>query len=185
YAVMGWLAAAQSLIIAAAHKVVGGIFQFFAFTGEPMFQVAQALFPHGKAEEIRRFKVILPIMGCILGVVIGAIAVAATLAFPNLFTNEPQVVMESLKVMWPFFFSLMLIIPSRTMQGLVVAEQDLAFYAGLMAVNAVLFAGAVAMFAINSTGPYMIMWWLHVAFYVINNIQFAMRIGQQRKLQTA
>jgi hypothetical protein len=44
----------KGTVVAAAHKVAGGLFQFFAMCGEPMFQGAQALMPRDCKEPERR-----------------------------------------------------------------------------------------------------------------------------------
>jgi len=180
YAVMTAVANMQGVVVAAAHKVAGGLFQFFAMCGEPMFQGAQALLPRDSEESVKVFVAALSVVGVVVGVAAGLIAVATTLFAGRLFTSDPGVLAEAAKVSAPLFLSLMLIIPSRTFQGLVVAQSDLGFYAGITAVDAVLFAAAVYYSSTVLGAGYVGMWWVHVGLWVVNVSQFALRVGLKK-----
>lgn len=64
-------------------------------------------------------------MAASMGLLTGVLSVATILFGAGIFTSDTRVHVEMAKLVAPVFLSCLLIIPSRTLQGLVVANDDL------------------------------------------------------------
>ena len=64
-------------------------------------------------------------MAAAMGLLTGVLSVATILFGAGIFTSDARVHVEMAKLVAPVFLSCLLIIPSRTLQGLVVANDDL------------------------------------------------------------
>jgi len=181
YGVMTWVANVEGVVVAAAGKVIASVFQFLAFCGEPMFQTMTAMLPRNNPESKGTFIQAVTTLSGITGVVTGLIAIVVTLFGAGIFTSDPQVAGEMVKVVWPVFFSLLLIIPSRCLQGLCMANGDFLYWAGMTAINAILFAAACTYTTVTLGAGYVGMWWVHVGLYVVTMAEFTWRAVQPPK----
>ncbi|AES89226.1 putative multi antimicrobial extrusion protein [Medicago truncatula] len=118
----------------AAHQVMIQIYMACTVWGEPLCQTAQSFMPelmYGVNRSLPKARLLLRslvIIGAILGLLLGIVGTSLIWLFPYIFTSDQMVIQKMHRTLIPFFVALAVTAPTRSLEGTLLAGQDLRFF---------------------------------------------------------
>ncbi|CAK8576615.1 unnamed protein product [Lathyrus sativus] len=118
----------------AAHQVMIQIYMACTVWGEPLCQTAQSFMPellYGVNKSLTKARFLLRslvIIGAILGLLLGIVGTSLLWLFPNIFTSDQMVIQNMHRTLIPFFIALAVTPSTRSLEGTLLAGQDLKFF---------------------------------------------------------
>ncbi|XP_045820019.1 protein DETOXIFICATION 46, chloroplastic-like isoform X1 [Trifolium pratense] len=118
----------------AAHQVMIQIYMACTVWGEPLCQTAQSFMPelmYGVNKNLAKARLLLRslvIIGAILGLLLGIIGTSLLWLFPYIFTSDQMVIQKMHRTLIPFFVALAVTPSTRSLEGTLLAGQDLRFF---------------------------------------------------------
>eukprot|EP00250_Pteridium_aquilinum_P015493 c22614_g1_i2 orf=301-2181(+) len=133
YALITYLCTSLGAVTVGAHQVMVGIFSTFTVTGEPLCQTAQSFMPgliQGASPNWKKAQMMLRsllLIGGILGVSLGCLALGFPWVFPQVFTSDAAVISQMRAITIPFFCAIVTTPPLLSLEGTLLAGRDLKF----------------------------------------------------------
>ncbi|KAJ8767128.1 hypothetical protein K2173_013525 [Erythroxylum novogranatense] len=156
YALIVYFAASMGTLTLAAHQVMVQVFFMCTVWGEPLCQTAQSFMPElidGKNRSLVKAQMLmksLTIIGAIFGLMLGIVGTAIPSLFPNIFTTDQNVIQEMRKVVIPYFCSLTITPCILSLEGTLLAGQDLKFIS--LSMSGCFALGALLLLLVSSRG---------------------------------
>ncbi|KAG6541706.1 hypothetical protein Mapa_016971 [Marchantia paleacea] len=181
YTLITYLATSLGAMTLAAHQVMIGVFSLCTVWGEPLAQTAQSFMPaliYGTNRNLKQARSLLRtliVIGMVVGVTLGCIAVSVPWLFPGIFTSDPMIISQMRAITLPFFLSLMMTPPTLSCEGTLLAGRDLKFLGYSMASCFV--GGSFLLLLCNKIGVGLAgSWWTLVAFQTTRFVQSYTRL---------
>ncbi|KAH8945320.1 hypothetical protein BDL97_12G036100 [Sphagnum fallax] len=101
YTCLTYLATSLGAVTLAAHQVMIGVYSLCTVTGEPLAQTAQSFMPALIQGSNRNFKQArsllhsLMLIGAVMGLTLGCMAISVPWFFPQLFTKDPAIIHQA------------------------------------------------------------------------------------------
>ncbi|KAL3621289.1 Protein DETOXIFICATION 46, chloroplastic [Castilleja foliolosa] len=133
YALLVFFSTSMGTKTVAAHQVMIQLYCICAVWGEPLSQTAQSFMPeliYGANRSLTKVRGLLKslvIIGALSGLILGSIGTTIPLLFPQIFSSDPEVILEMHKVLIPFFVALCVAPPINCLEGTLIAGRDLKF----------------------------------------------------------
>ncbi|XP_004507499.1 protein DETOXIFICATION 46, chloroplastic-like [Cicer arietinum] len=133
YSLLIYFATSMGTHTMAAHQVMIQIYMTCTICGEPLSQTAQSFMPElmyginrslAKARSLLRSLVII---GAILGLLFGIVGTSIPWLFPYMFTPDQMVIQEMHRLLIPYFLALVVTPATVSLEGTLLAGQDLKF----------------------------------------------------------
>ncbi|XP_034681249.1 protein DETOXIFICATION 46, chloroplastic [Vitis riparia] len=133
YSFLIYFATSMGTHTLAAHQVMSQLYSMCTVWGEPLSQTAQSFMPeliYGVNRNLAKARMLLKsllIMGALVGLTLGTIAIAIPWLFPNIFTHDGEVIQEMHKVLIPYFLALVVTPSTHSLEGTLLAGRELRF----------------------------------------------------------
>ncbi|BBM97273.1 protein MpEDS5 [Marchantia polymorpha subsp. ruderalis] len=182
YTLITYLATSMGALTLAAHQVMIGVFSLCTVWGEPLAQTAQSFMPaliYGTNRNLKQARSLLRtliVIGMVVGVTLGCLAVSVPWLFPGIFTSDPMIISQMRAITLPFFLSLMMTPPTLSCEGTLLAGRDLKFLGYSMA--SCFLGGSFLLLLCNKLGVGLAgSWWTLVAFQSTRFVQSYTRLS--------
>ncbi|GJP47011.1 hypothetical protein CLOM_g6244 [Closterium sp. NIES-68] len=185
YMLLTFQATSLGTLPLAAHQVIFGVFCLCAGCGEPLSQTAQSFLPrlcvgvNRNMQKARRLLLALTLVAALLGAVEAAAALLISLCMPSLFTADPAVVAQIVRISPALAVSLVLNPIVLSSEGALLASRDVAYMASTMTVAMLI--GALLLRAAQHWGLSLAgNWWILVLFNSMRLTAAAMRLTSRQ-----
>ncbi|WJX51369.1 Protein DETOXIFICATION 46, chloroplastic, variant 2 [Trifolium repens] len=134
FSLLIYIATSMGTQTMAAHQVMIQIYMACTVWGEPLCQTAQSFMPelmYGVNKSLAKAQLLLRslvIIGAILGLLLGIIGTSLLWLFPYIFTSDQMVIQKMHRTLIPFFVALAVTPSTRSLEGTLLAAQDLRFF---------------------------------------------------------
>ncbi|CAM6011948.1 unnamed protein product [Sphagnum balticum] len=187
YTCLTYLATSLGAVTLAAHQVMIGVYSLCTVTGEPLAQTAQSFMPALIQGSNRNFKQArsllrsLMLIGAVVGLTLGCMAISVPWFFPQLFTKDPAIIHQMRTVTLPFLVSLVITPPTLSLEGTLLAGRDLKFLGFSMA--SCFCGGSLFLLAFNWIGlGLQASWWTLAGFQWARFAQSYMRLASPQSI---
>ncbi|PIA55951.1 hypothetical protein AQUCO_00700338v1 [Aquilegia coerulea] len=178
YSLLTYSATSMGTMTMAAHQVMIQVYCMCTVWGEPLSQTAQSFMPElifgidRSLKKARRLLKSLLIIGAITGSVLGIIGTAVPWFFPYLFTADSEVVGEMHKVLLAYWTALVVTPATHSLEGTLLAGQDLRFLS--ISMTGCFTLGGLLVLLMSSRGYGLLgCWWALAGFQWF----FSFRLG--------
>ncbi|TKY67612.1 MATE efflux family protein 4 [Spatholobus suberectus] len=133
----------------AAHQVMIQIYMACTVWGEPLCQTAQSFMPeftYGVNRSLAKARLLLRslvFIGATLGLLLGIVGTSILWLFPYIFTSDQIVIQKMHRTLIPFFVALSVTPPTRSLEGTLLAGQDLKYIS--LSTSGCFFLGALVL----------------------------------------
>ncbi|KAL5713400.1 Protein DETOXIFICATION 46 [Ranunculus cassubicifolius] len=169
YSLLTYSATSMGTITAAAHQVMIQVYCMCTVWGEPLSQTAQSFMPeliYGINRSLKKARTLLKslvIIGAIAGSILGVIGTTVPWVFPKLFTADNAVIGEMHNVLFAYFAALVITPSTHSLEGTILAGQDLLFLSFTMS-GCVALCGLLVLLVADKGLGLAGIWWSLAAF---------------------
>ncbi|KAG9155309.1 hypothetical protein Leryth_021722 [Lithospermum erythrorhizon] len=148
----------------AAHQVMIQLHGLCSVLGEPLAQTAQSFMPellYGQKRNLSKARHLLKslvIIGALSGLILGSIGISVPWFFPGIFSNDPKVIVQMHQVLILFFAALCVTPSTLSLEGTLLAGQDLKFIS--LSMSGIFCLGSLLVLLLTSKGIGLTGCWL-------------------------
>ncbi|KAM7479353.1 hypothetical protein LguiA_027566 [Lonicera macranthoides] len=179
YSLLVYFATSMGIHAVAAHQVMVQIYCMCTVWGEPLSQTAQSFMPeliYGVHRSLSRARMLLKSLvtiGTITGLILGAVGTFVPWLFPKLFSPDAEIIREMQGVLIPYFIGLCVTPSTHSLEGTLLAGQDLQFIS--LSMSGVFSLGALLLWFLSSSGYGLPGCWWALAIFQWARFAIALR----------